>query len=220
MIHDARSPLLTWAWSSYVRWKLRRTFRGLWVRGALPADEPVVLYANHTNFWDGFVGHAVVEAAGRVGYAMMEEQNLARFRFLRRLGAFSVRRGSASSARESLRHAGKLLRGAGATVLIFPQGKLEPFSAPFELERGAELLARWAKVRCVPMAIRYAMFEHEAPDVLVALGEAHAAIDTGEMAARLDALRGSLVSVTRPAELTLQLPGRRSVAEPLGEVAA
>ncbi|MFT3708840.1 MAG: lysophospholipid acyltransferase family protein [Archangium sp.] len=213
MIRDAHSPLLTWAWSRYVHWKMRRSFRGLWVRGELPADEPIVLYANHANFWDGFVAHVLVTRANRLGYAMMEEQNLARFRFLRRLGAFSVRRGSASSARESLRHAAALLEKPRATVVIFPQGRIAAFDAPLDLERGAELLARWARVRCVPMAIRYAVFEHEAPDVLVSIGEAHAPTDTTAMASKLEALRSSLASLRSPEELPLQLSGRRSLAE-------
>lgn len=213
MITAARTPLLSTAWAHYVSWKLRRSFRALWARGALPVDEPVVLYANHTNFWDGFVAHAVIERAGRVGYAMMEEQNLRRFSFLRHLGAFSVRRGSPSSARETLRHAASLLERPRATVLVFPQGRFETFDAPLQFERGVELLARWAKVRLVPMALRYAMFEHEYPDVLISLGEPHAAESTAELAERLTALRHGLAQVTRPDALPLLLPGRRSVAE-------
>ncbi len=213
MITAAHVPVLTGLISSYVKWKLRRSFRGLWLRGALPEDEPVVLYSNHLNFWDGFVAHAVISEAGRAGFAMMEERNLARFPFLRYLGAFSVRRGSSSSARESLRHAQALLEPPRSTVVVFPQGRIAPFEAPLALERGAELLARWAKVRCVPMAIRYAMFEHEFPDVLIALGEAHEASSTEAMAARLDELRRSLAGLDRPHSLRPLLAGRRSVAE-------
>ncbi|MFO0599606.1 MAG: lysophospholipid acyltransferase family protein [Myxococcaceae bacterium] len=213
MIHEGRSPLMTWGWSRYVHWKLRRQFRALWATGALPAEEPVVLYANHTNFWDGFLVHAVVTHGHRDGFVMMEEQNLARFRFLRHLGAFSVRRGSSASARETLQHATTILRRPRASVLVFPQGKLAPFDAPLELERGAELLARWAGVRCVPMALRYALFEHEYPDALIAIGEPHDAAGPDEMAARLGALRSALARVERPDTLPLLLSGRRSVAD-------
>ncbi len=38
-----------------------------------------------------------------------------------------------------------------------------------------ELLARAAQVECVPVALRYAFFEHERPDVLVEVGTPHAA---------------------------------------------
>lgn len=206
-------PLFTPLWSRYVHWKLGRSFRGLWIRGKPPIDEPLVLYANHSNFWDGFVAHAVLRACGRKGFAMMEEQNLRRFSFLRRLGAFSVRRGSAASARESLRYAAGLLREPRATVLIFPQGKIEPFTAPLQFERGAELLGRWASVRCLPMAIRYAVFEHQYPDILVEIGEPHAPDDTTALAGQLEALRASLAARSGPDGLELLLGGRRSLAE-------
>ncbi|MBL8913827.1 MAG: lysophospholipid acyltransferase family protein [Archangium sp.] len=213
MIRDARHPVWTKAWSAYVRWKFQRAFRGLWMRGALPADEPVVLYANHTNFWDGFVAHLVVQGAAREGYVMMEERNLERFRFLRRLGAFSVRRGSPASARESLRHAAGLLERPRSTVLVFPQGKLEPYRAALHCERGAELLARWARVRCVPMVIRYEVFEHEFPDVLVAVGAPHEPCGPIELAARLSDLRSVVDSIEAPEGLPRLVVGRRSVAE-------
>ncbi len=159
----------------YVRRKVRRSFRGLWVKGELPAgDAPVLAYANHTNFWDGFVAHQLCVAVGREGYCAMEEKNLARYRFLARLGAFSLRRGDPGSALQSLRYARRLLQEPRATVFLFPEGELRPFGAlPLVLDRGVEVLARLAKATCVPVAIRYAFFEDELPDVMVEIGRPH-----------------------------------------------
>lgn len=214
MITAAKFAPSTWAWRRYVSYKIRSSFRAVWMSGALPrSDEALVLYANHTNFWDGFVAHEVMRQAGRDPYAMMEEENLRRYRFLRRLGAFSVRRGSPSSARESLRHAASLLQRPGATVLIFPQGQIQPFETALSFERGAELLSRLTKVRCVPMAIRYAMFEHEFPDVLVAVGEPHPGDAAEAMAQRLTALRDDLARRQSPDGLEPMVRGRASVAQ-------
>jgi 1-acyl-sn-glycerol-3-phosphate acyltransferase len=42
--------------AAYVRRKVRQSFRGVWLRGALPPPAlRILLYANHTSFWDGFV---------------------------------------------------------------------------------------------------------------------------------------------------------------------
>lgn len=55
----------TWLWSRYVDRKFRASFRGLWARGVLPkAEAPLLVYANHTNWWDGFVAHQLCRAAG------------------------------------------------------------------------------------------------------------------------------------------------------------
>lgn len=214
MIFDARHALLTPLVHRYVRWKLSSAFRGLWSLGALPrGDEPLILYANHTSFWDGFVVHALVHAAGREGYAVMEEHNLARYRFLTRLGALSIRRGDRGSALETLRHCAKVLERPRAALLVFPQGRLERAAAPLRFERGLAVLARLSGARAVPVALRYTFFEHEYPDVLVAAGEPHTvdAIDACERA--LAAQLGRLAAVEHPSHLDVLQSGRRSVAE-------
>lgn len=215
MIRAEKQPLLTWFLGRYVEWKLRSSFRGLWCEGALPGgDEPLLMYANHSSFWDGFAAHAFSEAHGRDGYALMEERNLARYRFLRRLGAFSIRRGDAASARETLKYAARLLTRPRAVVCVFPQGVLEPRAkAPLKLEGGVELLARLAGVRCVPVAMHFGFFEHEYPDIVLHVGAAHAPEALEGMAARLDALVAAQSKLTSCAGLRPLLNGRRSVAE-------
>ena len=148
---------------------------------------PRLVYANHTNWWDGFVLHQLGHAAGWDTYCVMEEQNLARYRFLARMGAFSIRRGEAVSSLETVRYAVGLLGQPRAAVCIFPEGEIRPLGAgPLRLDRGVELLARVGKARCVPLAIRYAFFEHERPDVLVELGAPHAPLSVQGFQAELD----------------------------------
>ena len=194
MIQARKGGPLGWLWNAYVDRKFRSAFRGLWVRGALPEGEaPLLVYANHTNWWDGFVAHQLLRARGRDGYCMMEERNLARYRFLARLGAFSIRRGEPGSALETLRYAARLLERPGAAVVLFPEGELRPFGAgPVSFERGLEVLARRSGARCLPVGIRYTFFEGELPDVLCEVGEAHGPAPLGECEDRLRALVGRL----------------------------
>ena len=215
MIHDAKQPLLTWGLGKYIDWKLRSAFRGIWLQGALPeGDDGVLCYANHSSFWDGFLAHVLAKRAGRDGYAVMEEQNLLRYRFLTRIGAFSIRRNDSQSALQTFRHARKLLQRPKAAVFIFPQGRIEANAAPpLKFERGTEVLAKMSKVRCVPVALRYAFFEHEHPDVLIHVGEAHAPEPLAQLEARLSALVGGLQSIKDLSALKPLVVGRRSVAE-------
>jgi 1-acyl-sn-glycerol-3-phosphate acyltransferase len=99
-----------------------------------------------------------------------------------------VRRGDPASALETLRYARGLLR-AGATVFLFPEGTLRPAARDLApLERGVEVLARSAGATCLPVAIRYAFFEAERPDVLLDAGEAHPAAALPELSDRLRAV--------------------------------
>jgi 1-acyl-sn-glycerol-3-phosphate acyltransferase len=54
---------------AYVRRKVRASFRGMWLRGDLPAAGGLLVYVNHGNWWDGFVLHQLAKAAGWNGYA-------------------------------------------------------------------------------------------------------------------------------------------------------
>jgi len=205
-----------WLWTPlvdrYVMHKLRASFRGVWLQGQLPADEPLILYANHCGFWDGFVIHALARGS-HLGHAVMEEHNLSRYRFLTRIGALSVRRADARSALETLRHCRALLKQPRSAVLLFPEGELMPGRHALHFERGLEVLARMSGARCVPVAIRYAMFEHELPDVLLSAGEAHTAEPVQVSEARLEGLLQELDRLETPFALSPLVRGRRSVAE-------
>lgn len=215
MIRAAKGGALGWLVDRYVDWKFRSTFRGLWARGTWPdGGEPRLVYANHTNWWDGFVLHQLGHAAGWDTYCVMEEQNLARYRFLARMGAFSIRRGEAVSSLETVRYAVGLLGQPRAAVCIFPEGEIRPLGAgPLRLDRGVELLARVGKARCVPLAIRYAFFEHERPDVLVELGAPHAPLSVQGFQAELDGSVRRLAAVTSLEGFTRVVAGARGVAE-------
>jgi 1-acyl-sn-glycerol-3-phosphate acyltransferase len=215
VIRAAKGGLFGWVLDRYVGWKFRSAFRGLWVRGELPGGEGArLVYANHCNWWDGFVLHQLGWVAGWDVYCVMEERNLARHRFLSRLGAFSIRRGECASSLETLRYASGLLRQQRATVCIFPEGELRPFGVlPSRLERGVELLARVGRVECVPLAIRYTFFEHELPDVLVEVGPPHPAGPLARFQSELEGAVRRVAEATRLEGFTRVVSGAAGVTE-------
>lgn len=176
MIRAEPGGPLGWAWSRYVDWRLARDFRGTWLTsGEWPqGDAPLLLYANHSSWWDGFALWRLARAHGFTGHCLMEEHNLRRFPFLRRLGAFSIRRGDPLSTLQSFRYAARLLKQPRTAVAIFPQGVLDAHAGPpYALDRGVEVLARMANATCLPVAIRPVFLEGEKPDLLFELGEPH-----------------------------------------------
>lgn len=216
MIHAAKGGPLGWLLDRYVGWKFRSAFRGLWVRGELPTGEGSrLVYLNHTNWWDGFVLHQLGRVSNWDTYCLMEEKNLARYRFLARLGAFSIRPGESTSSLESLRYARRLLNQPRAAVGLFPEGELRPFGVlPLRLQRGVELLARLGQARqCLPVALRYAFFEHERPDVLVEVGPAHAPGPLPVFQEHLEAVVRKLASATSLEGFTRKVAGGSGVAE-------
>lgn len=199
---------------AYVGWKVRHAFRGVWLRGAIPeGPAPLVVYANHGSFWDGFVAHQLCRTQGWDGYCMMEERMLARYRFLARLGAFSIRQRDPRSTLESFRYVMRLLDRPRTAVFVFPEGELRPVTTlPLDLQRGVEVLARLAGARCVPLAIRYSFLDDERPDVLLTIGEPHPPAPLSELRTRLEALLESVLEARSTAGFRRLVRGRRSAA--------
>jgi len=210
MIRDSKGGLFGAVVEWYVARKVRSAFRGVWVRGALPPSEGGLLaYLNHSSFWDGFIAHQLGKVAGWDAYALMREDTLARYPFHTRLGAFSVSR-DARSALRSLRYAKEVLARPKAAVVIFPEGELRAGQGPLQpLMRGVELIAKTAKVRCVPIAVRYAFLEHELPDVLVDVGAVHAPAPLEHFTSCLSALYAGLLEVRSTDGFTQVIAGRR-----------
>lgn len=213
MIRDAKGGPFTALLDWYLGRKVRGAFRGIWVRGELPsAADGLIAYLNHSSFWDGFLVHQLGKLAGWDAYAVMEEENLARYRFHTRIGAFSVRRRDPRSAVETLRYAKTVLERPNACVSIFPQGELRQ-GALGPLSRGVEVLARSSRRRAVPIALRYVFFEHEHPDVLVEVGTPHPPAPLETFAAQLEAVTTRVQAARSTEGFTLRVAGRRGVQE-------
>ncbi len=204
MIAPRKGGPLGWAWAQYIDWRLARAFRGVFLSGALPGgDRPLLCYANHPGWWDGFAFHRLTRAHQLDGYCVMEEQHLSRWPFLARLGAFSIRRGDPRSALETLRFAARLLSRPRRALILFPQGALSPSAAPpLRLERGVEVLARRSGALCVPLGLRYAFFEHERPDLLVHVGAPHEPAPLQRFEQGLDAATQAVLGLGGVAGLT------------------
>lgn len=214
MIEAVKGGPLGWALDRYVGWKIRSAFRGLWVRGELPGhSRSFLVYMNHPSWWDGFVLHQLGQVAGWDAHCIMEEENLERYRFLSRIGAFSIRKGEGASALESLRYARKLLERPGVAVGIFPEGELKPFGSPLVLERGVEVLARVARAECLPVAMRYVFLENERPDILVEVGQPHPPAPLERFQRELRGAVERLAAVTSLEGFTRRVRGSLGVAE-------
>lgn len=177
MIPARKSVWFERLFAIYNRNLIARRFEGLRVAGleylrGREQGTPLVLYANHSSWWDGLVAFQVGRACGLEQYAMMEERQLREYPFHRRLGAFGVVRESAREAVRSIEYAGGLLKKTSRTLWIFPQGETLPNDArPLELYTGAaRIVERAGAADAAPVAIRYEFLEDYRPEILVRVG--------------------------------------------------
>jgi 1-acyl-sn-glycerol-3-phosphate acyltransferase len=196
MLRARKSRWFERAFAVYNRNLIARRFEGLRVAGLeqLRVREqgvPLLLYANHSSWWDGLIAFQLSRACRLEQYAMMEEQQLREYPFHRKLGAFGVVRENARDALRSIEYAGQLLKGTSRALWIFPQGETLPNDArPLVLYTGAARIVERLKLAdAAPVAIRYEFLEDYRPEALVRVGTpGRVAVEDGFNAKHLTAL--------------------------------
>lgn len=175
MLEAKKSVFFEKAFSVYNRNLLKRRFNSLRVSGLdflvdRNKDFPLLIYANHSSWWDGLVAFQISRAARLDSFLMMEEKQLRNLRIFRRLGAFSVVREKPRQALKSIDYAASILREkSNRVVWIFPQGEILPNDfRPLVFFKGlAKIIQKVENCAVVPVAMRFEFSGEFKPDIFV-----------------------------------------------------
>lgn len=159
----------------YNRNLLKRRFHSLKTSGLnLLKDKnpriPLLIYANHSSWWDGLVIRHILRRYDFENYVMMEEKQLQKLFLFRKLGAFSVVREKPREAVKSIKYAAGLLKeNPNRTILIFPQGEILPNDIrPLEFYSGITRIIEKAKsCSALPIALRYEFTGNFKPEIYI-----------------------------------------------------
>lgn len=186
---------------------LRRSLRGVYLRGEVPPG-PLVLAMNHHSYFDGHLVWFLGKRHRHSLSLLVAEENLKAFPVLALAGALE-----AGQVREALR---RLARGEW--VAVFPEGAMRYPGPLGPLRPGASWLARKAGVPLLPVACRVALrgFEHPeaflwAGEPLTPEGDLEGAL--GELLAHLDRLLAQTHPREVPEGFREAFRGRRSLEE-------
>ncbi|MGN7359239.1 lysophospholipid acyltransferase family protein [Paenibacillus sp. SAF-054] len=154
-----------------------RRFRSFGMTGNVDppdaGDRPVLYMMNHSTWWDGLlVCLAVRQRSAREHYMMMEERQLRKYGFFRKLGAYSIDRERPADIRASLRYTASLLR-QGAGAWIFPQGEIRHVEErPLRFKPGIGLILKLVpQTVVVPVTLYHGFGRHEKPEASIRFGD-------------------------------------------------
>jgi chlorobactene lauroyltransferase len=174
MLEAKKSAWFETIFSIYNRNLLKRRFHSLQVSGLdflreKNAGIPLIIYANHSSWWDGLVASEISKMAKLDSFIMMEEKQLKNLFLFRKLGAFSVVRENPRKAVESINYTVNLLKKTDRTLWIFPQGEILPNDArPMKFYNGlSRIIEKISEVFVVPLAMRYEFLSEFKPQVFV-----------------------------------------------------
>ncbi len=188
MLKVRRSRLYTLWFGWYSRRQFRRYFNSVRVFMHSGVQEmnlgtPVIFYANHAYWWDGFWSQLCTEEFFCQNlHIIIEFQQLRKHRFFTRIGAFSLDRSRARSAVGTLRYAAELLTAKSErqnALWIFPQGKIEAVDKrPLFFFKGtASILSRALdtipEIYLVSVVSRIEYLDEQKPDLFLSFREPH-----------------------------------------------
>ncbi|MEK5490435.1 lysophospholipid acyltransferase family protein [Paenibacillus sp. FSL R7-0297] len=186
---------------------LRRHFHSIGICGELQpaaaAGRGILYLMNHSSWWDGLLAyHAAGKLAGSRHYFMMEEEQLRKYAFFRKLGAYSINSAGTGDLRASLRYTAGLLQ-AGESVWMYPEGEILPLEhRPLILREGAALVLRLSPLTAVvPVTLYHGLFRHTKPEATLLAGTPQllpwADMDRSDIARSLEAALGEQLEAHR-----------------------
>jgi 1-acyl-sn-glycerol-3-phosphate acyltransferase len=137
---------------------LKRFFHQITVAGQIDDCRGGNIYiANHVSWWDGIIFLFIwTRYSQQDHYIMMDEKQLGKYQFFRKVGAFSINRDNLLEIRETMQYVLDLLQ-QGKNVWIFPQGEItHPNKRPYIFMNGvAHLLQKREETKVIPLTIQY-----------------------------------------------------------------
>lgn len=186
MMRAEKDRLRTWLLFRYARWLMRRRFFSVRLYADFAdfqeaATFPLILYGNHSYWWDGLMETLIFDRLRLDYFIMMEEKNLQKFRYFQKTGVFGVDLDSRSGRSQALLYAARLLRTRNLrrTLLLYPHGRLvEDFSEWPPFQGGLEGLLRLVEgVKARPLAKKIHSGRYPLPEAALMIGAPTASAD-------------------------------------------
>ena len=164
----------------YLSGLFRRHFHTIQLLGGqpkIPSHLPLLLLPNHSTWWDGFFVYLLNKRIfHRTAYLMMLEEQLSKYKFFAKIGAYSIEPKHRQGIFESLEYTLEVLNQGTPLVSIFPQGELLPWhTRPLGYKRGVEWILRAYRkpIAVLPLAIRTEFLGDKRPKVFFLFGDVH-----------------------------------------------
>jgi 1-acyl-sn-glycerol-3-phosphate acyltransferase len=173
------SPAILGWFQWYINWYLRKNFHAIAMHGEPPvaasADEPLVVFANHSSWWDPLTAMWLCRRffPGRTLYAPIDAEALASYPIFEKLGFYGVDQSHRRGAAAFLETSHAILATPGASIWITPEGRFcDDRDTSAEFRPGlAHLVEQMDRGIVLPLAMEYTFWEERAAEVLVKFGE-------------------------------------------------
>jgi 1-acyl-sn-glycerol-3-phosphate acyltransferase len=177
MIKASHKKWARFLFNPYCDWLLKRNFSQFLRVNNYPylsPELPLIITPNHISWWDGFfIDYLARRFIDRRGFILMLEEQLSRYWFFKKIGAFSIDPTHTKKITETVKYVHNLLHDPNNFVILYPQGEIEPYEMrPLTLKRGLRLfLKETPEVQVLLVGFKIQYYNQKKPSLLVKFGE-------------------------------------------------
>jgi hypothetical protein len=162
--------------NTYENFLIKRNFSNFFITDELPEtdkEKALIITPNHISWWDGFfIDYINNRYINRKFHILILEQELRKYPFFRKTGAFSINPGSIKGIKATFDYAGELLEDKNNLLVFYPQGVIEPFDKDPDIKGGlVQLLKGKRNISVLPAAFRIEYHNKKRPSVYFRAGE-------------------------------------------------
>jgi 1-acyl-sn-glycerol-3-phosphate acyltransferase len=161
----------------YVPRLLKSNFQNFYSTNEFPQVtdyEGLIITPNHFSWWDGFfIDYTVKRFSERKIFLLMLEEQLKRYWFFQKVGAFSINPQNPKSIRTTFEYISDVLSDPKNVLLFYPQGEIEDYvKRPLKVKEGLKTILNLTqtKVNILPAAFKIKHGNTKKPDLLVRFG--------------------------------------------------
>lgn len=161
----------------YIHRLLKRNFNSFYLVNdfpSIPKDSGLIITPNHFSWWDGFfIDFVSGKYLNRKIHLLMLEEQLKRFWFFRKVGAYSIEPKNPSGIAATLLYTREVISNPENFAVIYPQGELEPYDKrPPKIKDGLKTSIKNSsqKIFVLPIAFKIQYGNQKKPDILVRVG--------------------------------------------------
>ncbi len=162
----------------YIDKQFKTHFNGFKAINNLPqikSNTSLIVLPNHFSWWDGFlIDYVNRKIFHRSFHILMLEEQLKKYWFFQKLGAFSINQDNPKSIIETIGYFKQLLENKNNLISFYPQGKIELYG--FEnitFKNGIKMFIKGKedKTQILPIAFKFQYYEDKKPEILTRFGE-------------------------------------------------
>lgn len=138
-------------------------------------ESALIITPNHFSWWDGFfAAYYADKIIHRKIHLLMLEEQLKRYWFFNKVGAYSINISNPKSMIETINYTADVLNDKNNFVVYYPQGKIESYDKrPPTLKEGIIKVVERIKIptEILPVIFKIVYSTNKQPDILVRTGK-------------------------------------------------